>query len=215
MKNFNPRLYFIADPAVCAGRDVLDIVRQAAAGGATMVQLRNKTCDARTILAQAKNLKEILRPFNIPLIINDRADIALAADADGVHLGQGDLPPEAARALLGPGKIIGITAFEAAHFKAIDLACVDYAGTGPFYPTRTKPDKAVLGPQRFKALAALSPVPVVAIGGITPENAADALACGAAGVAMMRSISEAANPREAAEAFSKVLKPRMDAKKHE
>lgn len=174
-------------------------------GGAAMVQYRNKSDDRRMIAAQAAMLCEILAGTNVPFLINDYVDIALAVGADGVHLGQGDASPKEARALLGENAIIGQTAFTQEHIKAVDPAVVDYIGTGPFYPTQTDKGKPVLGAEKFRALAALSPVPVVGIGGITPENAKDVLEAGAAGVAMMRSISEAQDVEAAARAFKELV----------
>src|SRR5262249_39993882 len=139
-------------------------------------------------------------------IINDRPDVAKEIHADGVHLGQGDMKPEEARKLLGPDKIISVTAFTEDHLRAIDPVVVDYAGTGPFYQTKTDKAKPVLGPEKFAALVRVSPVPVVGIGGVTPQNAANVIQSGAAGVAMMRSISESENPRQAAQDFAAVLK---------
>ncbi|MGQ0527955.1 MAG: thiamine phosphate synthase [Alphaproteobacteria bacterium] len=196
---FDLSVYFIADPQVCAGRDLLSVVTSAAEGGVTMVQLRNKIDAREVVLKQARALYAILKPLNIPLIINDHVEIG--AGFDGVHLGQGDASPEAARKILGPDKIIGVTAFEENHFEAINPDIVDYAGTGPFYETLTKPGKPVLGAENFKKLIRLSRVPVVGIGGITPDNAAEIIKAGASGVAMMRGISESADPFQAARAF--------------
>lgn len=193
---FDLSVYFVADSSLCAGRDLSDIVRSAIAGGATMIQLRNKHGTSLEFLEQAKELRRLVR--NIPFLINDRVDIAQEVNADGVHLGQGDMLTVAARELLGSKKIIGVTAFTAEHFEAIDPAVVDYAGTGPFYPTKTEKGKPVLGPEGFRALLKISPVPVVGIGGITVANAASVIECGAAGVAMMRSISGAPDPKRAA-----------------
>lgn len=200
-KRFDLSVYFVADPSLCAGRDVVDVVRAAVRGGTTMVQLRDKSGRYDS----AKILRDFLKPLSVPFLINDRVDIALAVDADGVHLGQGDMAAASARTMLGGDKIIGVTAFEKSHFKAIDPAVVDYAGTGPFYPTQTDKGKPVLGAEKFQELLRLSPVPVVGIGGITPENAAAVLQCGAAGVAMMRSISAAENPEDAAQAFVEIV----------
>ena len=118
--------------------------------------------------------------------------------AQGVHLGQGDMAPERARAIVGDAAIVGWTAFLPEHFSALAPDVVDYAGTGPFYPTLTKPGKSVLGADGFSDLVAMSPVPVVGIGGIVPENAGAVIRAGAAGVAMMRGISEASDPAQAA-----------------
>jgi thiamine-phosphate pyrophosphorylase len=200
-------IYFIADPSLCGGRDLVDVVMQAVAGGATMVQLRNKSGNKAEFLAQGAMLAEILKAQNIPFLINDDIEIAFAVEADGVHLGQGDAHPSVARKRLGDKAIIGQTAFTPAHIAALD-PCVDYIGTGPFYATKTDKGKPVLGAEKFAALVKLSPVPVVGIGGITPDNAAAVLDAGASGLAMMRSISEASDPKAAAQAFADLISQR-------
>lgn len=205
LRIFDSLVYFVADPACCAGRDVVDVVMRAVDGGATMVQLRNKSGNMPEFLAQAAMLSELLKSRNVPFIVNDSIDVAFAAGADGVHLGQGDASPAQARARLGAEAIIGQTAFTAEQIAALDPA-VDYIGTGPFYETKTDKGKPVLGAEKFAELARLSPVPVVGIGGITPENAAAVLEAGAAGVAMMRSVSEADDPEAAARAFYTIIK---------
>lgn len=209
-RSFDPLVYFVADPSCCAGRDVADVVMGAVTGGATMIQLRNKSGNMPEFLAQAALLAELLKPRGVPLIINDFIEIAFAAGADGVHLGQGDSPPAEARARLGENAIIGQTAFTAAQIGALDPA-VDYIGTGPFFETKTDKGKPVLGAENFIRLARLSPVSVVGIGGITPENAPVVMAAGAAGVAMMRGISEAPDPEAAARAFVKAAGERIQA----
>ncbi len=203
--SFDLSVYFVLDPSLCGGRDVVDVARAAVVGGVTMIQLRNKSGNILELLDQAQKLREILNPLNVPLIINDRADVAKEINADGVHLGQGDMSPKEAREILGPDKIIGITAFTEDHFKAIDPATVNYAGTGPFYPTKTDKGKPLMGAEKFSALVKISPVPVVGIGGVTPENAAAVIQSGAGGVAMMRAISESENPEAAARNFVNVV----------
>lgn len=149
------------------------------------------------MLSIAQALKALAGRYYVPLLINDHVELALEAKADGVHLGQGDMPPAQARALLGEQAIIGQTAYTQDHFKSIKTdpaQCVDYAGTGPFYETKTKKGKPLLDADNaaaFRALVEISSVPIVGIGGITPNNAAPVIEAGAAGVAMMRAISEA------------------------
>ncbi len=166
-----------------------------------MVQYRNKSGTIAQINADAAMLAELLKPLNIPFLVNDYVDVAFAVGADGVHLGQGDASAEEARAKLGADAIVGQTAFTPEHMAAIDPVIVDYVGTGPFYETQTDKGKPVLGAEKFKEIIALSPVPVVGIGGITPENAYNVIDAGANGVAMMRAISEAGDPEAAARAF--------------
>ena len=195
---FDLSVYFVADPACCAGRTVERVVIEALRGGVTLVQLRNKNDMKAIVLEQALRLKALVSDFGVPLLINDFPDIAFAAKADGVHIGQGDTEPAEARALLGPDAIIGLTAFCEEHFSAIEAGAVDYAGTGPVYPTQTDKGKPVLGPIKFSKLIPLSPVPVVGIGGIDAGNAEAVIRAGAEGVAVMRAISEADDPEEAA-----------------
>ncbi len=210
-KQFNISVYFVLDPSLCAGRNYIDVAAAAAAGGASMVQLRDKGAGRDEVVHHANNLKQMAADFGVPFIVNDYVDVALEVDADGVHLGQDDVAPADARKMLGEDKIIGLTAFTEERIEAVDPAIVDYIGLGPFYITQTEKGKSVLGPLeaggngRFEELAALSRVPVVGIGGIRPENAAAVIEAGADGVAMMRSISEAEDPEGAAYAFLNVI----------
>jgi thiamine-phosphate pyrophosphorylase len=199
--NFDLSVYLVADPSVCKGRALPDIVKDAAAG-VTMVQLRDKSGDFKDAIA----VRDILKPLKIPFLINDNVDLAKKIDADGVHLGQGDMNPAEARKILGENKIIGLTAFKPIHFEMMDANIVDYAGTGPFFATLTKPDKMVLGSEGFQSLVNISSVPVVGIGGITPENAAEVIQAGASGVAMMRAISESDDPKQVAQEFVQAIK---------
>lgn len=178
-----------------------------------MVQYRDKTSSQ-----DAKKVKDAVRQVAeeegrcIPFLINDRVDIAREIGADGVHLGQDDMNPAEARRILGEDAIIGVTAFTPEQISAIDPDIVDYIGTGPFYETETKKGKPVLGAVRFAELVACSPVPVVGIGGITPGNAASVMKAGADGVAMMRAISEAPDPEQAARDFVEAVSATQDKK---
>ena len=199
--DFDLSVYFVADPSVCAGRDLAHVVREAVRGGVTMVQLRNKVDSIDTVEHQARAVQDILAGSGVPLIINDYVALAAKIGADGVHIGQDDVSAEHAREMIGESAILGVTAFTRDHYNAIAEGVVDYVGTGPFNATLTKPDKPVLGAEGFSKLVAHAPVPVVGIGGITPENAADVMCAGADGVAMMRSISEADDIIAAAREF--------------
>lgn len=199
--SFDLSVYFVLDPAVCGGCAIEDVAEQAIKGGITMLQLRNK-CDAPDIvLSQAQSLKAILADSSIPFIMNDHVEIAAKVQADGVHIGQGDMSAMRAREIIGDDVILGLTAYSHDHYDAINPKIIDYVGTGPYFPTLTKPDKAVLGADGFAELVKDSPVPVVGIGGITPENAGQVIKGGAQGVAMMRAISESDNPVAAARRF--------------
>ena len=166
-----------------------------------MVQLRNKRDGLDTIADEAQRIQSILADSNVPFIINDYVELAAEIGADGVHIGQEDMSVKEARRIIGAEAILGLTAFTRAHYDVLDSDIIDYVGTGPFHATLTKPDKPVLGADGFAQLAKSAPVPVVGIGGITTDNAADVIAAGAQGVAMMRAVSEADDPEVAARHF--------------
>lgn len=198
---FNLALYFIADPECCAGRDVADVAHLAASAGATLIQYRDKRTARPAVLEIARRMKAALAGTGVPLLINDYVDIAAEIGAAGAHIGQGDIGPAEARAMLGPKAILGLTAFTEAQIAAVDPSIVDYIGTGPVYPTLTDKGKPVLGTARFAELVRLSPVPVVGIGGITAENAAPVREAGAAGIAVMRGIGAADDVEAAVRRF--------------
>ena len=136
------KLYLVTDRPLSLGRDIEEIVREAVAGGVTMVQLREKDCPTGEFVALAKRLKALLAPLGVPLIINDRVDVALAVDADGVHIGQSDMPYEVARRLLGKEKIIGLSVENFRDLEVANTLDVDYVGISPVYGTPTKSDTA-------------------------------------------------------------------------
>jgi thiamine-phosphate pyrophosphorylase len=199
---FDLSLYLVTDPAMTARRGLAETVAAAVAGGVTLVQLRDKTGPVRAVVEAGRALRALLAPLGVPLIVNDRIEVAQAIGADGVHVGPGDPAPGAARALLGPDAIIGFSINAAARLGEFDPAAVDYVGLGPLFPTGTKADAApALGEAAFAALRRRLPCPVVAIGGIDATNAARAIAAGADGVAVVSSICAAADPRAAAHAL--------------
>ncbi len=198
---FDLSLYLVTDPEMTARRGLLDTVREAVAGGVTIVQLRDKTSPARTMAEAGRALLALLRPLGVPLVVNDRIDVAHAIGAAGVHVGQGDLPPAAARAILGPQAIIGLSITDQAELPTVDGA-VDYVGLGPLFPTGTKTDAApALGETAFRTIRGRLAQPVVAIGGITLANVPRTLAAGADGVAVVSAICAAPDPRAAAQAL--------------
>ncbi|MGN7438661.1 MAG: thiamine phosphate synthase [Alcanivorax sp.] len=202
---FDLSVYVIIDPATCNNRQVEEVARQARAGGATMIQLRNKSDDLSVVEQQAGAVQHALDGSDIPFILNDHVELAAKINADGVHIGQEDMSANEARAIIGADKILGLTAFTDEHYAVIDSDVVDYVGTGPFYPTLTKPDKAVLGAEKFKELIPKSPVPVVGIGGITPQNAHAVITAGADGVAMMRAVTAAEDITQATRDFVRAV----------
>ncbi len=198
---FDLSLYLVTDPGMTARRGLLATVAAAVEGGVTLVQLRDKDGPAGALVEAARALRALLAPRGIPLIVNDRVDVARAAGADGVHLGQDDRPPAEVRAILGPDAIIGLSITAGSQLAAVDPT-VDYIGLGPLFPTDTKADAATaLGESRFTALRARLQMPAVAIGGITAANAARAIAAGADGVAVVSAICAAPDPRAAARAL--------------
>lgn len=196
---FDLSLYLVTDEELAGPRGVIETVRAAVAGGVTLVQLRDPHNNGRYQAETAEALLEILRPRGIPLIINDRVDVALAVGADGVHVGQSDLPAAAVRRLIGPDRILGLSVSKLDELGDSGVAEVDYLGAGPVHATPTKPDAAApIGFDGLAALAAAAPVPVVAIGGLRQEHVAPALAAGAAGLAVVSAIMAAIDPERAA-----------------
>ena len=198
-RTFDPTLCLVTDRTLSGGRPLTEIVSEAVAGGVTMVQLREKEASTREFLDVAKALRGLTREKGATLLINDRLDVALAVDADGVHVGQDDLPAETARRLLGSERILGVTAGTAELARAAQRAGADYIGCNAVFATPTKTDTGTpLGLQGLARLVAGSPLPVVAIGGIHADNAAEIAATGAVGIAVVSAIVGAEDPRAAA-----------------
>ena len=201
MRNFNPEslsLYLVTDRGLAGERDMTDIVREAVAGGVTMVQLREKTCGTREFVELARGLRQLLSPLGVPLIINDRVDVALACNADGVHIGQSDMPYETARRLLGPDRIIGLSAECMNDVIAANLLDVDYIGISPVFQTPTKNDTAEpFGLDGLREAVRLSVHPTVAIGGMNKCTAAPVMECGTDGIAVVSAIMGAESPYNA------------------
>ncbi|HLI70137.1 MAG TPA: thiamine phosphate synthase [Ktedonobacteraceae bacterium] len=186
------KLHVLTDRSSSRGRDLLAVARAALAGGATVIQLRDKTACTSLLLEEGRALRALTRAYNALLIVNDRVDVALALDADGVHLGQDDLPAHLARQLLGPERILGLSAGNFAEANAALAAGADYLGIGPIFGTQSKADAgAPIGTQLLSELAARSILPLVAIGGITAENATVALQAGASGIAVISAVTSA------------------------
>jgi len=192
-------LYLVTDRALARGRPLADVVRAAVAGGVTCVQLREKEASAREFAAAARELLALLRPLGVPLIVNDRIDVALAAGADGVHVGQQDLSVADARRLGPPGWIVGVSAESVADAARAERDGADYVGASPVFATPTKADHAPpLGWAGLRALRAATKLPLVAIGGIHVGNARETIRAGADGLAVVSAIVAADDPRAAA-----------------
>ena len=192
-------LYLVTDRGLSLGRSTADIVRAAVAGGATCVQLREKNCGTREFMAEARTVRAILAGTGVPLVINDRVDVALAVGADGVHLGQSDMPIADARRLTGPDMLIGVSAECVEDAVRAEAEGADYVGVSPVFSTPTKTDTAPpLGLPGVAAIRAAVSLPLVGIGGIGPANAAEVIRAGCDGVAVVSAIVSAADPEKAA-----------------
>ena len=192
-------LYLVTDRALARGRPLADVVRAAVAGGVTCVQLREKEASAREFAVAARELLALLRPLGVPLIVNDRIDVALAAGADGVHVGQQDLSVADARRLGPPGWIVGVSAESVADAARAERDGADYVGASPVFATPTKADHAPpLGLAGLRALRAATKLPLVAIGGLHAGNARETIRAGADGLAVVSAIVAADDPRAAA-----------------
>ena len=204
---FDLSLYLVTDRPLSGGRDMAWIVREAAAGGVTMVQLREKECSTADFIDLARELKRALSPLGIPLIINDRVDVALAVDADGVHIGQSDMPYDVARRLLGPDKIIGLSVETMEEVIATNALDVDYIGISPVYATPTKTDTlAPFGLEGIEEVMRLSRHRCVAIGGMNRNTIGEVIARGVEGVAVVSAIVAAESPREASEELAAIIR---------
>lgn len=181
-------IYLVTDEACLHGRPLLKCVEEALAAGVTLVQYRAKTADGGVLYTEACKLKELCDKYSVPLIINDRLDIALAVGAAGVHLGQDDLPCAVARRLLGEDFIIGVSAHNPAEAVQAVSEGADYLGCGAVFGTATKHDVAKLGLENLRAIRKAVAVPMVGIGGITADNYAEVLATGADGAAIVSGI---------------------------
>jgi thiamine-phosphate pyrophosphorylase len=199
-------VYVITDAHLRPDRSHLDVAMAAVEGGATVIQFREKDAPTREMYRTAIKLKEFLSPYGIPLIVNDRIDIALAVDADGVHLGQEDMPVDVARRIMGPGKIIGASATNLEEAVEAERSGADYIGFGPIFPTGTKPDASPpTGLAPLRDVCKRVGIPVVAIGGITASNASLCLEAGAAGVAVISAVLMAPDMVEATRAIRKAV----------
>jgi len=201
-------LYLITEEILSAGRSSLEVVKEAAAAGVDAVQLREKSLSLRERLSLGKALKKITLKYDIPLIINDRVDLVLALDADGVHLGQDDLPLKEARQILGPDKIIGITAIRDAELKEAEVNGADYLGIGSVFKSSSKTvgsHKEGIGLKGIKSVRAKTKLPITAIGGIKIDNAAEVIKAGADSAAVISALTEADNIREAVKRLKKAV----------
>lgn len=197
-------IYLVTDDGCLQGRALLDCVREALEGGVTLVQYRAKTASSAEMYAEALQLKALCDSFSVPLIINDRLDIAMAVGAAGVHLGQDDLPCAAARKLLGEDYIIGVSAHNPAEAKAALQSGADYLGCGAVFGTATKADVQKLGTDGLAAICKAKGLPVVGIGGVTADNYREVRAAGADGAAIVSGILAQPDIRATVKAIARV-----------
>ena len=197
-------IYLVTDDGCLQGRALIDCVREALEGGVTLVQYRAKTASSAEMYAEALQLKALCDSFNVPLIINDRLDIAMAVGAAGVHLGQDDLPCAAARKLLGEEYLIGVSAHNPAEAKTALQSGADYLGCGAVFGTATKADVKKLGTDGLAAICKAKGLPVVGIGGVTADNYREVRAAGADGAAIVSGILAQLDIRTTVRAIARV-----------
>jgi thiamine-phosphate pyrophosphorylase len=215
MQNEKPRvdlrLNAIVDPERAGGHDLAELARLCAEGGATLVQSRDKKSETRAMVERARAIKQALKPFGVAFVVNDRIDVALAAEADGVHLGSDDMPVQDARRLLGPNALIGLSIKSAAEAEAAPLDLIDYVGSGGVYVTLSKEQKnAPIGPAGLARIVAVlklraGNLPVCGIAGIDAGNAAAVIGAGADGIAVISALSLAPDPAAAARALRGIV----------
>jgi thiamine-phosphate pyrophosphorylase len=207
LHNVDYSLYLVTDRGLARGRSTLEIVSAAVHGGTTVVQLREKDCSTRDFIEQALTIKEFLKDRGVPLIINDRLDVAQAVKADGVHLGQSDMALGVAKKILGDSMIIGISAESLQDAVEAEKGGADYLGVSPIYATPTKTDTAPpLGLEGLQEIRKAVRLPLVGIGGLNRGNAAEVIRNGADGVAVVSAIVAADDPQTAAETLKQIIK---------
>lgn len=206
MKKFNPALYLVTDRDLSLGRSLDWVVEKAVKGGTTIVQLREKDLETKAFIEEALHIKEILKSYDVPLLINDRVDVALAVEADGVHLGQTDMPYAMARKILGKDAIIGLSVESYEQAEEAEKLDVDYIAISPVYTTPTKKELTEeLGLEGVRMITKISRHPSVGIGSIKAHNAADVIQAGADGVAVVSGICSADEPEHAAKELRQVV----------
>ena len=202
----DPTLYVVLDRAVARGRDLLDLLAAAVDGGCRMVQLREKEWPSGRLLPLAERLRARCAADGVTFIVNDRVDLAVAVGADGVHLGQDDLPARLARPLLRPGMILGISTHNVEQARRAQADGADYVAVGSMFATRSKTEFELVGPDLVRKLRGEIRVPLVGIGGITHDNVQQVVRAGADGVAVISAVVAADDPRAAAERFVALIR---------
>ncbi len=199
-------VYLVTDRTLLSGKSLEDVVLLAVKGGVTMVQLREKDASTHFFIEEARRIKEILAPYCVPLIIDDRVDVALAVGADGVHLGQEDMPYPLARKLLGPDAVIGLSVETLEQVEAAEDFDIAYLGVSAIFATPTKTDtRQHWGTDGLRKARAVSRHPLVAIVGINTSNAAEVIQAGANSLAVVSAICSAPDPQKAAEHLRRII----------
>jgi len=206
----DPTLYVILDRAAARGRSLEEILDGTIAGGCRTVQLREKEWPSGRLLPLAARLRARCHEAGTTFIVNDRVDLALALEADGVHLGQDDLPAPVARPLLRRGMILGVSTHSVEQARAAAAAGADYVAVGSMFPTATKPDFQLVGPALIRAVRGEIRVPLIGIGGITAENVGDVIRAGADGVAVISAVCGAADPLLATRRLCEAIRTARD-----
>ena len=200
-------VYLVTDRTLSGVRGVLETVAAAIAGGAAIIQLRDPEAKTRALVEEARAILALTRRAGIPFIVNDRVDVALAVGVDGVHIGQSDMSVADTRTLIGPDPILGLSITSEADLDVSDLQGVDYLGVGPVFQTSTKPDSAPpINVGGLEAIVARTKIPIVAIGGLHAGNAAEAIAAGAKGIAIVSAICAAPDPEAATRELVEIVK---------
>ncbi len=200
-------MYLVTDRGLIRDRALVSLVLEAVRGGVSAVQLREKSCPAGEFVQLAGNLKDRLAESNVPLIINDRVEVALAAGADGVHIGQEDIPYHQVRSMLGPNRIIGLSVNTYAQLMEADRTDVDYLSLSPVYSTKTKKDtKEPFGLEGLRKARSMTQKPLITIGGVNKQNLASIMATGMDGVALVSAICAADSPEDAARELADIIR---------
>ena len=195
-------LYVILDPSVCPDRSLTDVLKEAATAGARLFQYRNKSASMKEAYAEALVLRQVALDAGVTFIVNDRCDLAVAVDADGVHLGQGDIPLDMARKVMGPGKLIGISTHNPDQVRETTAGKPDYLGFGPIFKPGSKQDHdPVVGLEGLRAIRRLTSLPVFAIGGIQIDQVKEVMRTGANGIAVISGILKAPDISHAVKLF--------------
>ena len=203
-------LYVVLDRTAARGRDLVELLALALAGGSRMIQLREKEWPSGRLLPLAEKLRAACAAAGATFIVNDRVDLALAVGADGVHLGQDDLPARAARPLLRPGMILGISTHSVEQARAAQADGADYVAVGSMFATTSKADFQLVGPDLMRKLRGEIRVPLIGIGGITPDNVSEVIQAGADGVAVISAVCAAPDPKAAAARFLTQIRAARD-----